>query len=110
MNKLKVEVTSCNVKPDAAVIDGGGRLQSSLHWPVYGVIRDVVDGVEHCITRQACNSNVLLIFTRYDEESIKAGTRSAQVGDFRRSHHLFLSGIYHQKICACHLAKQKKAS
>ena len=54
MNKLKVEVTSCNVKPDAVAIDGGGMLHSSVHWPVNGVVRDFVDRVEHYIRGQAC--------------------------------------------------------
>ena len=66
-------------------------LHSSLHLPVNGIVKDVVDGVENYIRRQACKSKVFLIFDRYDEGSIKADTRSARVGDFRRYHQLSLS-------------------
>ena len=91
MNKLKVEETSCNVQPNAVVIDGGGMLYSCIYWPSNGRVEDLVTGVEQYLRRQALNSDVYLIFDRYYEGSVKSDTRSVRVGEFRRAHQLSLS-------------------
>ena len=44
-NKLKVRVSSRNIKLDAAVIDSGRMLDSAVHWPKEGLVSKFIDGV-----------------------------------------------------------------
>ena len=46
-NKLKVEVSSRNIKSEAVVVDGGGMLHSTVHRPKDGIVQDFVDGVSN---------------------------------------------------------------
>ena len=39
MIKLKAEVSSCGIEPDALLIGGGGMLHK-LHWPTDGLVKD----------------------------------------------------------------------
>ena len=89
MNKLKVEKSSCCIKPDATVIDGGGMLHK-VHWPPNGIVKDLVDGIHHYVRMLMLNTYVYLIFDRYKTGSIKLDIRTAIVGAFRRSHYLSL--------------------
>ena len=89
LNKLKVEESSRCIKPDATIIDGGGMLHK-VHWPPNGVVKDLVNGIDHYVRMLMLNTDVYLIFDRYKTGSIKSDTRTARVGAFRRSHHLSL--------------------
>ena len=89
LNKLKVEESSRCIKPDATIIDGGGMLHK-VHWPPNGVVKDLVNGIDHYVRMLILNTDVYLIFDRYKTGSIKSDTRTARVGAFRRSHHLSL--------------------
>ena len=89
LNKLKVEESSRCIKPDATVIDGGGMLHK-VHWSPNGIVKDLVDGIDHYVRMLMLNTDVYLIFDRYKTGSIKSDTRTARVGAFRRSHHLSL--------------------
>ena len=89
LNKLKVEESSRCIKPDATIIDGGGMLHK-VHWPPNGVVKDLVNGIDHYVRMLMLNTDVYLIFDRYKTGSIKSDTRTAPVGAFRRSHHLSL--------------------
>ena len=42
MNKLKVEVLSRGIVPDAVVVDGGGMLHSAIYWPKDGLVGDLL--------------------------------------------------------------------
>ena len=87
LNKLKVEESSRCIKPDATIIDGGGMLHK-VHWPPNGVVKDLVNGIDHYVRMLMLNTDVYLIFDRYKTGSIKSDTRTARVGAFQRSHHL----------------------
>ena len=87
LNKLKVEESSRCIKPDATVIDGGGMLHK-VHWPPNGIVKDLVDGIDHYVRMLMLNTDVYLIFDRYKTGSIKSDSRTARVGAFPRSHHL----------------------
>ena len=43
MNKLKAEVSSQSIEPDAVLIDGDGMLHNR-HWPTDDLVEDLVDG------------------------------------------------------------------
>ena len=85
-NKLKVEVSSRNIKPDAVVIDGGGMLYSAVHWPKEGLVREFVDGVTSYIFKILKASDVYLAFDRYVDSNIKSATRLQRIGNIKRSH------------------------
>ena len=89
LNKLKVEESSRCIKPDPTVIDGGGMLRI-VHWPPYGIVKDMVDKTDHYVRMLMLNTDVYLIFDRYKTGSIKSDTRTTRVGAFLRSHHLSL--------------------
>ena len=86
---MKVEESSRCIKPDATVIDGGGMLHK-VHWPPNGIVKDLVDGIDHYVRMLMLNTDVYLIFDCYKTGSIKSDTRTARVAAFQRSHHLSL--------------------
>ena len=88
MNKLKVEVSTGGIVPEAVVVDGGGMLHSSVHWHKEGLVMGLVKGVEQYIGKILDSSDVYVIFDRYFERSIKSDTRLSRIGAFRRSHQL----------------------
>ena len=90
MNKLKAEVSSCSIEPDALLFHGSEMLHK-LHWPTGGLVKDLVDGVEKYIRKIITKPDVFLIFDRYMPDSIKSDTRDARVRAFRRSPHLSLN-------------------
>ena len=49
VKKMKVEISTRGVRPQCVVVDGGGMLHLSLHWPKDGVVVDLVSGVEQYI-------------------------------------------------------------
>ena len=57
LNKLKVEESSRCIKPDATVIDGGGMLHK-VHWPPNGIVKDLVDGIDHYVMMLMLNTDV----------------------------------------------------
>ena len=83
-SKLKVEESSRCMKPDATVIDEGGMLHK-VHWPPYGIVKDLVDGIDHYVRMLMLYTDAYLIFDRYKTGSIKSDTRTASVGAFQRS-------------------------
>ena len=86
---MKVEESSRCIKPDATVIDGGGMLHK-VHWPPNGIVKDLVDGIDHYVRMLMLNTDVYLIFDCYKTGSIKSDTITARVAAFQRSHHLSL--------------------
>ena len=61
-----------------------------VHWTPNGIVKDLVDGIDHYVSMLMLNTDVYLILDRYKTGSIKSDTRTARVGAFRRSHHLSL--------------------
>ena len=90
MNKIKAEVFSHSMKPDAVLIDSGGMLHK-LHWLTDGLGKELVDGTEKYIRKIIPKSAVCFIFDRYMPDSIKCDTRYARVGSFQKSHQLLLN-------------------
>ena len=82
-NKLKVQVSSRNIKPDAVVIDGGGMLSTAVHWPKEGLVSEFVD-VAKCYVYLTCD--------RYCENS-KSATRLQRVGNIKRSHKITMEAL-----------------
>ena len=76
-----VEESSHCIKPDATVTDGGGMLHK-VHWPPNGIVKDLVDGIDHYVRMLRLITDVYLIFDRYKTGSIKSNTRTAGVGAF----------------------------
>ena len=64
---MKVEISSCNVKPDAVGIDGGGILHSAvmLYWPKEGLVCEFIDGVTSYIFKIPKDADVYLAVDRY---------------------------------------------
>ena len=89
LNKLKVQESSRCIKPDATVIDGAGMLHK-VHWSPNGIVKDLVDGIDHYVRILMLNTDVYLMFDHYKTGSIKSDTRAARVAAFRISHHLSL--------------------
>ena len=87
-NRLKVEVSVRRVEVDAVVVDGGGMLHSSIHWPKDGSVKDLAKGVEIYVSRLLQHSDVYVIFDRCFDKSIKSDTRLQRIGNFKRSHQL----------------------
>ena len=87
MKNLKCQESSCGIKPDAVVVDGGGMLHK-IYWPSTGTVKDLVDNVEHYLRKASPFSDTYLIFDRYKAGSLKGDTRDARVGSFRRNHQL----------------------
>ena len=89
-NKIKVEVSSRGIVNDAILIDGGGMLHSSIHWPKEGLVEDLVKGIEQYIAKTVVSSDGYLVFDRYFDFSIKSETRLKRIGLFKRTHNLSL--------------------
>ena len=83
MKKLKFEESSRCIKPEATVIDGGG-LFYHIHWPLNGLVKDLVDVIEEYVRTIMVNTDVHLVFDRYKAGSIKSDTRRSRVGAFQR--------------------------
>ena len=60
---------------DAVIVDGGGMIHSSIHWPKEGLVEDLVKGIEHYISKIIKTSDGYLVFDRYFDYSIKSETR-----------------------------------
>ena len=100
MNKIKHEVSSNVGNSEVVVIDGGGMLHTSVHWPKEGTVACLVDGVEKFVRKYLNYSDVYLIFDRYYEKSIKSDTRCNRIGSFQRSHQLNInSDLPPKDIC-----------
>ena len=76
MNKLKAEVSSWSIDPNAGLIDGG--ILAKLHWPTDGLVKDLVDGEEKRIRKIIPKSDVFLIFYRYLPDSMNSDTQEMQ--------------------------------
>ena len=99
-NKIKVEVSSRGVENDAVLVDGGGMLHSSIHWPKEGLVEDLVKGIEHYMSKVIKTSDAYLVFDRYFDYSIKSETRLKRIGLFKRSHSLSVRTVLPSKeIC-----------
>ena len=83
-NKIKVEVSSRGIENDAILVDGGGMLHSSIHWPNERLAEDLVKGIEQYISK-IVSSDGSLIFDRYFDYSIKSETRLKRIGLFKRT-------------------------
>ena len=90
-NKLKVEVSSRNMNPNAILIDGCAALYYAIYCPKGGKVSDLIDGVKCYLSKFLYKSDVFLIFDRYFDFSIKSDTRTERLGTFLRSHSLLLS-------------------
>ena len=99
-NKLKVEVSVRGVAVDVVVVDGGGLIHSSIHWPKDGLVRDLAAGVEMYVSKLLHNSDVYVAFDRYFEKSLKSDTRLQRIGNFQRSHQLSIeTSLPSKEVC-----------
>ena len=87
MNKLKIEVSSRGITPDTIIIDGGGMLHH-LYWPLNGTVKDFLEIGEKYIVKKMQESNVHVVFDKYNDNSLKSDTRDARIGAFHRSYQL----------------------
>ena len=87
MNKLKEEQSKRGLKYDAFIIDGGGLLYK-VYWPTKGTVKDLVDGVENYLRKLSTDGDVIIVFDRYKENSIKSDTRNSRMGSFKKCHQL----------------------
>ena len=109
MNKLKVEVSSPGIVPDAVVVDGGGMLHSAIYWPKDGLVSDLLKSVETYTSKTIDFSDVCIIFDRYCKKSIKSDTRLQRVDGFKRVHHLGMnSPLPPKEICLSSIKTKKK--
>ena len=69
------------------MIDGGGLLYK-VYWPTKGTVKDLVDGVENYLQKLSTDGDVIIVFDRYKENSIKSDTRNSRMGSFKRCHQL----------------------
>ena len=90
MNRLKVDVSRRNLKPDAIVIDGSGMLHSAIYWQSNGPVQDLVD--ETYLKKLSSFADIYIIFDRYYSFSIKSDTRSERIGSMKRNFSLTLDG------------------
>ena len=109
MNKLKVEVSSRGIVPDAVVVDGGEMLHSAIYWPKDGLVSDLLKSVEKYTSKTNDFSDVCIIFDRYFKKSIKSDTRLQRVDGFKRVHHLGMnSPLPPKEICLSSIKTKKK--
>ena len=87
-NKLKVQVSSRNIKPDPVVTYGGGMLYYAVHWPKWGLVSEFIDGVTSYFFKILKDADVYLAFDWYYENSIKSATRLQRIGTIKRSHRI----------------------
>ena len=85
-NKLKVEISSRGLKPDAVIVDGGSMLHSSIYWPKEGLVEDLVSGIIQYVSKIVASSDGYVVFDRYFDYSIKSDTCQKRIGVFQRSH------------------------
>ena len=84
-NKMKLEVSSRGISPDAVLVDRGGMLHSSIHWPRKGSVEDLVVGAEKYILKLMDMSDTYLVFDRYTDYSIKSEARLKRIGLSKRT-------------------------
>ena len=66
-----MEVSVQGVEIDVAVVDSGGILHSSIHWPKDGLVRDLAAGIEMFVSKLLWHSDVYVLFNPYFEKSHK---------------------------------------
>ena len=108
MNKLKVEVSSRGIVPDAVVVDGRGKLHSAIYWPKDGLVSDLLKSVEKYTSKTIDFSDVCIIFNRYFKKSIKSDTRLQRVDGFKRVHLGINSPLPPKEICLSSIKTKKK--
>ena len=106
-NALKVEVFTRKIVPDATFIDGCAMLHSSIHWPKGGKVNDFLVGVRCYISKKLINSDVYLIFDRYNDFSIKSDTRQERLDQYRCLHSLKRSSPLPSKEVTLRVTKTK---
>ena len=75
-NELKVEMSSCSLKPTALFIDGGAILYN-VYWSDQGTISDFLDNFRAKILHYLQQYDVYLTFDHYFPDSEKQMTRNA---------------------------------
>ena len=66
-NALKVEASLRNIIPEATLIDGYAMMYRILHWPKAGKVSDLFVTVTSDITNILRQSDVYLVFDRYND-------------------------------------------
>ncbi len=75
-NSLSIEVSGRNLKYDTALLDGCAVMWV-IPWPTNGTVQDYLNNFRRNIMSYLKDSEVYLVFDRYNESSIKESTRTA---------------------------------
>ena len=76
-DKLKVKQSCRLLKPEVVVIDGCAIIWV-ITWPSSGTVRDYCNAFCSYILKRLDLSDIYLIFERYNEDTIKKGTRQSR--------------------------------
>ena len=98
MTELKVTVPTRGKKPDLSIVDGCAVLWK-IQWPsTNGTIQDFVKGFNKFIFDMLKNNDVLLVFDRYYDYSIKSVTReNRNIAQSSKKVKITLTGPAHDK-------------
>jgi hypothetical protein len=87
--KIQVDVSARLSQPEVVIIDACAILWI-IHWPTNGTVSDFVDSFSTDVFRKLQHSDVNVVFDRYNDYSIKSGTRSSRAGQASRCYILGL--------------------
>jgi hypothetical protein len=76
--KLQSEVSQHDVGVESHTVIDGSALLWTIHWPEHGTVGDFVENVESRVAVYLAQSDVYLIFDRYQEYSIKSSARDGR--------------------------------
>ena len=109
-NKLKVEISSRGLKPEAGIVNGCSKLHSSIHWPKEGLVEDLVSGIIQYVSKIVTSSDGYVVFDRYFDYSIKSDTRQNELvcSNVHTLYHWKLSCLL--KKFVCFLQRQRRTS
>ena len=107
--KLQKEVSQCDVGVVSHTVIDGSALLWTIHWPEDGTVGDFVQSVKSRVAVYLAQSDVYLIFDRYQEYSIKSTARDGRETGVSKKHHLLrTTKLPSQKsvLCSAHNKKQ----
>ena len=95
------------MKFDSIIIDGNAMLYSAIYWPKGAEVKKLVEAVSAYIFPILRESDVYLIFDRYNAFSIKSDTRKYRQGAFIKEHKLTETTLLPSKEAALGSTKNK---
>ena len=107
--KLQSEVSQHDVGVESHTVIDGSALLWTIHWPEDGTVGDFVENVKSRVAVYLAQSDVYLIFDRYQEYSIKSSARDGRETGASKKHHLLrTTKLPSQKsvLCSAHNKKQ----